>query len=104
MTHAQIFAKSKTKGQFKKFTELLKQLHINISFSEANTQMPSYAKFLKEIWINKRKLDDDNTMALTEEWNAIVQNKMPPKLKDPWSVKGSMEFLHSPYNRQICHR
>jgi len=45
--------------------------------------MPSYAKFLKEILTNKRKTDVDETVALTEECSAIIQNKMPPKLKDP---------------------
>ncbi|XP_039685657.1 uncharacterized protein [Medicago truncatula] len=34
---------------------------------EAITQMPSYAKFLKEIMTNKRKIDDNETVALTEE-------------------------------------
>jgi hypothetical protein len=34
---------------------------------------------------NKRKLDKDSTVALTEECSAIFQNKMPPKLKDPGS-------------------
>ena len=47
--------------------------------------MPSYAKYLKEILTNKRKIDDDGTVALTEECSAIIQNKMPPKLKDPGS-------------------
>jgi hypothetical protein len=63
--------------------ELLKKLHVNIPFTEAITQMPSYAKFLKEILTNKRKIDTDDTVALTEECSAIIQNKMPPKLKDP---------------------
>lgn len=34
---------------------------------------------------NKRKLDDDSTVVLTEECSATIQNKMPPKLKDPGS-------------------
>ena len=83
--YPQRLAKSKTKGQFKKFVELLKSLHLSIPFSEAITQMPSYAKFLKEILTNKRKIDVDETVALTEECSAIIQNKMPPKLKDPGS-------------------
>jgi len=78
----QRLAKSKSEGQFKKFMELLKKLHVNIPFIEAITQMPSYAKFLKDILTNKRKIDDDDTVALTEEWRAIIQNKMPSKLKD----------------------
>ncbi|KAJ9189389.1 hypothetical protein P3X46_000692 [Hevea brasiliensis] len=47
--------------------------------------MPSYAKFLKEILSKKRKLEDYGTVALIEECSAILQNKLPPKLKDPGS-------------------
>lgn len=34
---------------------------------------------------NKKKLEDDKTVALTAECSAIIQNNMPPKLKDPSS-------------------
>ncbi|XP_050896521.1 uncharacterized protein LOC127103296 [Lathyrus oleraceus] len=44
--------------------------------------MPSYAKFLKEILSSKKKLEDDETIMLTAECSAIIQNNMPPKLKD----------------------
>lgn len=47
--------------------------------------MSSYAKFLKEILSNKRKMEDHGTVRLTEECSAILQNKLPPKLKDPGS-------------------
>ncbi|XP_050888535.1 uncharacterized protein LOC127093638 [Lathyrus oleraceus] len=47
--------------------------------------MPSYAKFLKEILSNKIKLEDDETSMLTAECNAIIQNNMPPKLKNSGS-------------------
>ncbi|XP_050914979.1 uncharacterized protein LOC127129918 [Lathyrus oleraceus] len=46
------------------------------------TRIPFYAKFLKEILSNKKKLEDDDTVALTTECSAIIQNNMPPKLKD----------------------
>ncbi|XP_050897403.1 uncharacterized protein LOC127104254 [Lathyrus oleraceus] len=45
--------------------------------------MPSYAKFLKEILSNKKKLEDDERVTLNAECSAIIQNNMPPKLKDP---------------------
>ncbi|XP_058726201.1 uncharacterized protein LOC131597525 [Vicia villosa] len=77
--------KSKSIGQFKKFVELLKQLNITIPFIEAITQIPSYAKFLKEILSNRKKIEDSETVTLTAECSAIIQNKMPPKLKDPRS-------------------
>ncbi|XP_058009398.1 uncharacterized protein LOC131183180 [Hevea brasiliensis] len=53
--------------------------------------MPSYAKFLKEILSKKRRLENYETIALREECSAILQNKLPPKLKDPWSF--SIPFL-----------
>ncbi|XP_050878430.1 uncharacterized protein LOC127082228 [Lathyrus oleraceus] len=77
--------KFKNEGQFKKFVDLLKWLNITIPFTEATTKMPSYAKFLKEILSNKKKLKDNETVTLTAECSAIIQNNMPSKLKDPGS-------------------
>ncbi|KAL0427244.1 UNVERIFIED_CONTAM: hypothetical protein Slati_2899200 [Sesamum latifolium] len=48
-------------------------------------EMPSYAKFLKEVISNKRKWEGGETVKLNEECSAILQNKLPPKLKDPGS-------------------
>ncbi|XP_021640314.2 uncharacterized protein LOC110635332 [Hevea brasiliensis] len=45
--------------------------------------MLSYVKFLKEILSKKRRLEDYETVTLTEEYTAIPQNKLYPKLKDP---------------------
>ena len=70
--YPQRLANSKTAGQFRKFVELLKQLNITIPFTEAITQMPSYAKFLKEILSNKKKIEDDETVTLTAECSAII--------------------------------
>ncbi|XP_058784356.1 uncharacterized protein LOC131659140 [Vicia villosa] len=84
--YPQRLAKSKNEGQFKKFVELLKQLNVTIPFIEAITQMPSYAKFLKEILSNKKKIVENETVTLTAECNTIIQNNVPPKLKDPGSI------------------
>ncbi|PIN26668.1 DNA-directed DNA polymerase [Handroanthus impetiginosus] len=77
--------KQKLKKQFLKFLEVFKKLHINNPFAEALEQMPSYVKFMKYILSKKRRLGDYETVALTEECSAIIQNKLPPKLKDPGS-------------------
>ncbi|XP_075473967.1 uncharacterized protein LOC142505026 [Primulina tabacum] len=69
--------------QFDKFLEVFKKLHINIPFTDALMKMSSHAKFLKDILANKRKLEDHMTINLTENYSALVQNKIPPKLKDP---------------------
>lgn len=53
ISYPKILAKTKNEGQFKKFIRLPKQLHVTIPFTEAITEIPSYAKFLKEILSNK---------------------------------------------------
>ncbi|XP_022858481.1 uncharacterized protein LOC111379355 [Olea europaea var. sylvestris] len=56
------------------------------AFSAISTKIGSlYAKFLKDIISNKRKLEDHETVMLTKECSARIQNKLPPKLKDPGS-------------------
>ncbi|XP_073017909.1 uncharacterized protein [Primulina eburnea] len=57
---------------------------------EALAQMPSYAKFLKDILTIKRKLVDFETVKISEECSAILQNKLPPKFKDPGSFLRSL--------------
>jgi len=46
--------------------------------------MPLYAKFLKEIFSKKRKIEHNDTITLTRENSAIIK-KLPPKLRDPGS-------------------
>ena len=45
--------------------------------------MPKYAKFLKELLSNQRKLEELFTITLSEQCFVILQNKLPKKLKDP---------------------
>jgi len=49
-----------------KFLETLKKFHINIPFLEAITNMPSYAKFLKDLLSIEGKLLENGTMSLIE--------------------------------------
>jgi len=42
--------------QFRKFIEMMNKLYINVPFTKVLTQMPTYAKFLKEILSNKKKI------------------------------------------------
>ncbi|XP_061367959.1 uncharacterized protein LOC133310973 [Gastrolobium bilobum] len=58
--------KQKQDNQFRKFLDLLKQLHVNIPFVDALEQMPSYVKFMKEILSRKRRLEEFETVALTQ--------------------------------------
>ena len=67
--------------QFRKFLDVLKQLHINISLVEALEQMPNYVKFMKDLVTKKRRFGEFETIALTEECSAILQSKLPPNCR-----------------------
>ncbi|XP_015960503.1 uncharacterized protein LOC107484443 [Arachis duranensis] len=69
-------------SQFSRFLEIFKKLHINIPFAEALEQMSLYAKLLKEFMTRKRNWGEKETIVLTEESSAIIQKKLPQKLKD----------------------
>ncbi|XP_062104095.1 uncharacterized protein LOC133815256 [Humulus lupulus] len=78
----QHFQKKKLDSQFKKFLDMLKQLHINITLVEALEQMPNYVKFMKDVLTRKKRLGEFETVALTKECSSFLQDKLPPKLKD----------------------
>ncbi|XP_009621308.1 uncharacterized protein [Nicotiana tomentosiformis] len=67
---------------FGRFLEMLKQLYVNISFTEVLIQMPA---FLKEILSSKKKLNEITVSMLNVHYNAILQNKIPQKCEDPRS-------------------
>ncbi|CAJ2677884.1 unnamed protein product [Trifolium pratense] len=71
--------------EFKKFMKVLNKLEMAIPLVEALEQMPSYAKFLKELLTKKRKPLDDEMVSMTEECSALIQRKLPQKKKDPGS-------------------
>ncbi|XP_076958661.1 uncharacterized protein LOC143634472 [Bidens hawaiensis] len=77
--------KQKMEEQYGKFLELFKQLHINLPFIDALKEMPKYAKFLKEVLSNKKKLEEPSCVTLNEECSAVLQNKLPKKMADPGS-------------------
>ncbi|XP_024178805.1 uncharacterized protein LOC112184801 [Rosa chinensis] len=65
--------------------ELFRKVQINIPLLDAIKQIPAYAKFLKELCTNKRKFEDHEKVLLSEEVSAVIQRRLPPKLKDPGS-------------------
>ena len=70
--YAQRLVKAREEHKYDKFLEMLKKFHINILFLEAITDMPCYAKFLKDLHSNKGKLLENATVSLTEECSTII--------------------------------
>ena len=65
--------------------------------------MPKYAKFMKKILQNKRKLEDHETVMLNEECSTILQNKLlPPKLKNSGSFIVPCAIRNSYFEKVLC--
>ncbi|XP_071697644.1 uncharacterized protein [Rutidosis leptorrhynchoides] len=64
--------------------ETFKQVKINLPLLDAIRQVPSYAKFLKDLCTQKRKQRATlpKKVELTEHLSAVVSGTLPPKFKD----------------------
>jgi hypothetical protein len=60
-------------GKFEDILEVFKQVQINIPFLDAIQQVPSYAKFLKDLITVKRKTNVPKKVCLTEHVSSILQ-------------------------------
>ncbi|RVW11761.1 hypothetical protein CK203_089785 [Vitis vinifera] len=65
--------------------EILRQVKVNIPLLDMIKQVPTYAKFLKDLCTIKRGLTVNKKAFLTEQVSAILQCKSPLKYKDPES-------------------
>ncbi|CAN6566412.1 unnamed protein product [Malus baccata var. baccata] len=63
----------------------LAKVQINLPLIDAIKNIPSYAKFLKDVCTKKKKLVDSEKVILTEQCSAVLLHKLPPKKKDPGS-------------------
>lgn len=66
-------------------------------FSEVFSQMPTYSKFLKDTFSKEQKLEDGETVALTTEYNALLQNKLSPNLEglESFSIRDLWPQMHN---------
>ena len=77
--------------------EIFKNIEINIPFADAITQIPNYAKFLKDILSKKKKIADEGVVSLTATCSAVIQKSLLAKMKDlsiftiPYTI-GKYEF------------
>ena len=62
---------------------------MNIHLLDAIKQVPRYAKFLKELCTNKRKLQGDEKISVGENVSAVLQKKLPPSAR----IRGLLLYL-----------
>ena len=65
--------------------EVLRKVKVNIPLLDMIKQVPTYAKFLKDLCTVKRGLGIEKKAFITEQVSAIIQSKTPVKYKDPGS-------------------
>ena len=63
--------------------KVLRQVKVNIPLLDMIKQVPTYAKFLKDLCTIKKGLSIDKKAFLTEQVSVIIQCKTPVKYKDP---------------------
>lgn len=69
--------------QFACFIDVIQKIHINIPLMDA-MQVPTYARYLKDILNNKMPLPTTEMVKLTEEYSNAILHRLPEKKKDPW--------------------
>lgn len=45
--------------------------------------MPKYAKFLKDLLTNRKKMEEASKVILNENFSAVMLNKLPKKMGGP---------------------
>ena len=94
--------KSRREEQFSKFLDIFKKIEINIPFAEVISQMPLYAKFLKEVLSKKRKIAEEGIVNLTATCSAIIQQKLPAKMKDPGNFTIPCSIGKYEFKKALC--
>nr|GEV32094.1 reverse transcriptase domain-containing protein [Tanacetum cinerariifolium] len=66
-----------------KFMEIFRDLHFELSFTDALVHMPKFAPIFKKLLNNKNKLIELTKTLLNKNCSAVVLKKLPKKLGDP---------------------
>ncbi|GJX42362.1 reverse transcriptase domain-containing protein [Tanacetum coccineum] len=72
-------------AQYGKFLNMICAVRINVPLINVLAGLPNYGKFLKELVNNKHKIKQISATFLSDESSVMIQNKVPPKLRDPES-------------------
>ena len=81
---------------------MFKKLEINIPFAKELAHMPNYAKFMKDIIIKKRKVNEDGVVSLSASCSAIIQKNLPQKMQDPGRFTIPCTIGNYEFGRALC--
>ena len=94
------FMQSKKEENEIDILETFRKVQVNIPLLDAIKQVPTYAKFLKELCTKRRRILDKEVVRVSENVSTVLQRKLPPKCFDPGSftiscVIGNTKFEHA---------
>ena len=81
---------------------MFNKIEINIPLSEALTQMPHYAKFMKDQLSKKRKFTEEGIVSLNETYNAVIQKSITEKRQDPDSFTIPCMIGNADTGKALC--
>jgi hypothetical protein len=87
--------------EFGKFVEVIQKLYVNIPLLDA-TQVPTYAKYIRDILNKKRPLPTTEVIKLTEECSAAILNKSPEKKNDLGCPTIDCSIGDQYFNNALC--
>ncbi|XP_071705035.1 uncharacterized protein [Rutidosis leptorrhynchoides] len=62
--------------------ELIKKVNVNLPFIDVISGMPKYARFMKDLLTNRKKMESVSSVTLNAACTAVVTNQLPEKLED----------------------
>jgi hypothetical protein len=83
--------------------EVIQKLYVNIPLLDA-IQVPTYAKYIRDILNKKRQLPTIEVIKLTKECSAAILNKSPEKKKDPGCPTIDCSIGDQHFNNALCDR
>ncbi|GKE51005.1 reverse transcriptase domain-containing protein [Tanacetum coccineum] len=75
-----------------KFIKIFRELHFELSFTDALLHMPKFASMFKSLLNNKEKMFDLAKTPMDENCSAVILKKLPEKLGDPDKFLISCDF------------
>ena len=93
--------KPQVDDQFGKFIEVIQKLYVNIPLLDA-MQVPTYAKYIRDILNKKKPLPTMEIIKLTEECSAAILNTSLIKKKDPGCPTIECSIGNQYFNNALC--
>ncbi|KAK9943069.1 hypothetical protein M0R45_008690 [Rubus argutus] len=77
--------RKKKKGVMAEVFDIFTKADVNLPLLDLISRVPTYAEFVRNLCVHKRKLPTNGEVVLKEEASAIIQHRASPDIHDPTS-------------------